>query len=153
MKKKYIIILSPFIIFIIIWLLSVINKYYWDQKILTMCDEYGGVVIFERVEVKRSSYPNLKFSSNGSVRVPSYRNKSESPFYFDRKTIHLKKGIFNLNLLKIKHSIVRSSDSKKLSESITFIRRGGDLPIGFHPSSFSCENMVINIEDSTFNLK
>lgn len=131
------------------------NKAEWDQKVTEMCKKDGGVTVYEKVEVSKADYPNLKFTSSGYVILSSEGHKKpDDPFYLTSKTEYLKQ--WSPEIFRSEHSIIRAKDGKELSRLISYSRRGGDFPDGIsHPSSYSCghEEDNLRIYSSVITIK
>ena len=128
---------------------STIRKAYWDHKVDEMCEKDGGTVIYEKVEISRKDYPNVKLTSTGKIILPSQEMaKINDPFYYISETEYLRRG--SLDVMRHKQSIYRSSDKKLLGKRVSYGRRGGDylfIEGPFHPSSYSCGDSEKNINE------
>jgi hypothetical protein len=92
----------------------------------------GGKKIYETVML-----PADKFDKAGFVRLPSKEQaKADDEFFLVREVLYLKEG--NPELFRTHYRIVRRRDAKTLGESVHYIRRGGDFPGPWHPSSLAC---------------
>ncbi len=103
-----------------------------DAKVRELCEKDGGIKVYERVKL-----PAERFTKRGSIRIPakSLANPDDE-YYYESSMHYLQKG--NPELIQLRNWVYRKSDSKLLGENTTYIRRGGDLPGPWHPSSFVC---------------
>lgn len=147
-------------VFLIILLVLVIGFYegrkaYWDYRVTKMCEEDGGVTVFEKVELEKNKHSNL-ISRGGSVIIPIFSNaKIDDPYYIVFSESILRKK--NPKVRKTETKIIRRSDSKVLSLKVSYSRGGGDFPTFIAAASaFSCRNVKgINtiLGKSTFTIK
>jgi len=116
------------------------RKAYWDYKVTQMCEEDGGVIVYEYIELSREKHPDL-ISSSGNVIIPSKSNVTKSdPYYVTFSELVIKEK--GPKIRKTETRINRSEDSKILSLRVGYSREGGDFPmiIGA-PSNYSCRNI------------
>jgi hypothetical protein len=107
-----------------------------DEEVRRLCALDGGIKVHETVVL-----PAARFDKFGSVRVPDSRYaKPTDEYYYERETEILVRG--NPDLLRFHTKLVRSSDKRVLGEAVSYVRRGGDIPGPWHPSSFSCPQDV-----------
>lgn len=113
-----------------------------DRQVRELCAKDGGVKVFETVKL-----PAEKFDKWGMVNFykpaqgenalgPEYVYKSEATYY--RRD--------NPEMWRTHAQVMRRLDGKLLSESVSYSRRGGDLPGPWHPSSFACPKEIGLIE-------
>jgi hypothetical protein len=103
-----------------------------DREVDRLCAIDGGIKVYETVKL-----PAEKFDQYGQIRVPAkWLAKPEDEYYYEGTTKYLIKG--NPELLQLRTQMYRRSDDRLLGESILYVRRGGDMPGPWHPSSFSC---------------
>lgn len=116
-----------------------INKAYWDSKVRERCEEDGGVTVYEAVSLTKEQY--LKNDGkNGVIRImPKRTSKTYHEFYWENMDTVINKS--NPKVIRSEYITYRKSDEKKLGKWVTYSRRGGDFPTGFHPSSFGCVDM------------
>jgi len=151
------IILIPFIfigLIILIFIGCEINKAYWDHKVKEMCEEDGGIKVYERVPV-----PERYVDKDGLIRIPTLsRDPTRKPFGWEAKPDdlfyrivdykHIVEGFLSVRRSSIK--LIRSTDKKVLGESVSYGRGGGDFPTGlFHGSSYICPEHL-NLEEAIF---
>lgn len=103
-----------------------------DREVKRLCAIDGGIKVYETVQL-----PKERFEKDGSIYIPAkWLAKPENEYFSESVTSYLIKG--NPELLQLRSYIYRKSDNQLLGESILYVRRGGDLPGPWHPSSFSC---------------
>lgn len=96
-----------------------------------LCAIHGGVRIYETVML-----PAERFDRYRQIQIPAkWLAKPENEYYYGSMTSYFTKG--NPELLQLHTWIYRRSGNKLLGESILYVRRGGDLPGPWQPSSFS----------------
>jgi hypothetical protein len=122
-----------------------LNKAYWDSKVRAMCEKDGGVMVFDRVQISKAAFPKIKLTSKKMLILPfEDQARSDNPFFLRTHSEFLHKGF--INVMRHEQSIVRREDGKVLSTHISYGRSGGDLPIGFHPSHYSCGSDEVSLE-------
>ena len=131
-------IITPvFTIIAIVWLSTFFwygggRKFYYDAEVRRLCAIDGGVKVYETVTL-----PPERFDKYGNVHIPSKKSaKPEDEYYSESDSYYYKKG--DPEIFKSYYRIIRRNDEKIMSESTNVIRRGGDMPGPWHPSSFSC---------------
>ena len=103
-----------------------------DREVKRLCAIDGGIRVYETVKL-----PAERFDRYGQIQIPAkWLAKPEDDYYYEGSTDYLIKG--NPELLRLHTRVYRGSDSALLGESVLYVRRGGDLPGPWHPSSFSC---------------
>ena len=104
-----------------------------DEEVRQLCAKDGGVKIYERIQLKAD-----RFDARGFINF--YRpmsNEALGPEYiFEAKIDYYRKG--NPEMWRNFYRVVRRNDGRVLGESISYSRRGGDLPGPWHESSFGC---------------
>ncbi len=129
------IIVSPFILIVSAVLFCEANKAYWDYKVTKMCEEDGGVTVYETVTLDEFDYINLS-GSNGSIRIPYFNYSSDIYHPYYRKSHDIK---IRESFPEVRKSITvleRRSDNKVLVKAVYYGRRGGDFTTSlFHDSS------------------
>jgi hypothetical protein len=117
-----------------------------DDEVRRLCAIDGGVRVYETVVL-----PAEKFDKYGLVLIPSKDKATLNDDYFSERLITFYiKG--NPELWRTHFRIMRRSDGKVLGESISYTRRGGDLPGPWQASSFICPNPEtrLSLEQSVF---
>lgn len=126
MNKHSIIIFS-----LLVFFLSGCEKTRLDVKVSQLCKKDGGIKIYEAVMLPPEKY--AKYIKH----IPSKERSIHSDeYYYEMETLYLRKG--DPEMWKSTFRIIRSVDAKILGESIRYVRRGGDIPGPWHPSSFAC---------------
>ncbi len=134
---------------------TTLNKAYWDHRVDEFCAKDAGMTIYQKIEVSKNEYPNIRIKSNGKINLPTYVQPEKSlignePFYKIIKTEYIKEG--NPSVFRHIESVIRGSDKKVLSTYITYGRSGGDYLFfegPFHPSFHECEKSQSNINTSS----
>ncbi|AQQ67173.1 hypothetical protein Mag101_05625 [Microbulbifer agarilyticus] len=132
-----------------------LNKAYWDKQVSRMCEEEGGVVIFERVVLSDSEYQRND-GNDGSIRVmPEETSKEKHEYAWRSNTV-----VINASkpyVRRTEYTVYRKDGGEELGKKVTFSRRGGDFPTGImHESSFSCSDKFgfdINIVNEIFKIE
>jgi len=122
------------------------DKHRLDERAKELCAKDGGVTVHEVVKL-----PAEKFDQWGNVRIPAKSDAAPSDdYYYVRETTYLKTG--NPEMWRSHHQVIRRFDGKVLGESISYSRRGGDMPGPWHDSSFGCPDMATqpSLERSIF---
>ncbi|MEZ5524415.1 MAG: hypothetical protein R3E62_05540 [Pseudomonadales bacterium] len=123
-----------------------LNKAYWDSKVRAMCEKDGGVTVFEVVHLTKEQYEkNDGYKGVITVASESTSNPNHD-FYWKSTEVIIKKT--TPQVVRSEYVTYRKTDEKALGKWVTYSRRGGDLPVGFHPSSFSCRQ-VSSFQTST----
>ena len=135
----------PIILIVLGFVGTEINKAYWDSKVREMCEKDGGVTVFEKVEISKDDYPDIRVTSKNLLILPPERKaKSGDPLFYRYNLHYIRQGF--LNVVRHEQSIIRSQDGKLLSKHISYGRQGGDFPTGLHPSHFSCGRDEVNLK-------
>jgi hypothetical protein len=128
-------------------LLAGCEKARLDQQVKELCAKDGGVKVYETVKL-----PPDKFDQWG--RLTFYKptqgaNALGLEYVLKEEDYYYRRG--NPEMWRTHTQIFRRSDMKLLSESVIYIRRGGDMPGPWHDSSFSCpEPKDISLIENTF---
>ena len=122
---------------------------YWDSQVKDLCRKDAGVTVYERVALTPSEYRLLK-GSGADVSIPSDRVAPSAAYVRQTERTFIRDA--NPTVSRYETRIVRQSDGKVLSRSITYSRVGGDFPSPAHESVFSCRDMGFreSIERETF---
>jgi hypothetical protein len=124
-----------------------------DAEVRRLCAIDGGVKVYEVVKL-----PAERFDKYGRVHIPSKQQaKSDDDYYFDYKVTYLRNGdpdvdVSDASIARVDYRVFRANDKKLLGESVRYIRRGGDSPGPWHPSSFTCPDTknAIGVEKMIF---
>lgn len=104
-----------------------------DAQVRQLCAKDGGIKIYQQVALAED-----QFDESGLIKF--YRRMSPNPlgsdYIFESRIEYYRKG--NPEMWRNHYRIVRRVDGKVLGESISYSRRGGDLPGPWHESSFGC---------------
>ncbi len=107
-------------------------KVYYDRQVRELCAKDGGVKVYETVKL-----PSSRFDQFGQLRIPSKQNvKPEDEYLYESSTTYTRNG--NPEMWKSHYRVYRQLDGKLLGESVSYSRRGGDMPGPWHESSFGC---------------
>lgn len=106
-----------------------------DAEVRRLCAIDGGIKVYETVKL-----PPERFDQWGNFTVLTReKSKAEDEYYSESDTYYYEKGDYEaLAMWRSRYRIFRRTDTKLLGESIRYIRRGGDIPGPWHPTSFSC---------------
>lgn len=120
------------------------TKAYYDRQVRELCAKDGGVRVYEVVRL-----PAEKFNQGGqpNFRIPitPYTKLKDTDEYFREWEItELKSG--NPSLVRHHFELFRRIDHKLLGESVSYSRRGGDLPGPWHGSSFTCPELGVKAD-------
>lgn len=104
-----------------------------DAEVDRLCAIDGGPRVFEYVRLPPNDYErytkHLKsLAAAGPDDAYYYVRSSEQSGGFPDD------GVLN----KTSSRIIRRADGKVLNSNVIYSRVGGDVPLGFHPSSYSC---------------
>jgi len=122
------------------------RKMYWDFRVWQMCQEDGGVTVYETVEL-----PAERFDEWGNVGLKNKKYaKPSDGYYFQSKDDYLREE--NPRILRSITQIIRIMDGKVLGESIRYSRSGGGVPGPWFPSSYGCPPISeLGLESSVFD--
>lgn len=110
----------------------------YDQQVREMCAKDGGVRVFETVRLPADKFnqrgqPNFRIPARVS---PHNKLKDTDEYYVEWDVATLRRG--NPDLEKSHSRLIRRNDNKVLGESVSYFRRGGDLPGPWSESTFVC---------------
>lgn len=104
-----------------------------DEEARQLCARDGGIKIHERVSLRAD-----RFDDSGFINF--YRRTSKEPlgpdYVLESQIDYYRRG--NPEMWRDYYRVIRRFDGKVLGESVTYSRRGGDLPGPWHESSFGC---------------
>jgi hypothetical protein len=108
------------------------EKWQADKQVRELCAKDGGVRVYETVRL-----PAERFDKYGQMRIPSKQSaKPTDEYFYESATRSLRSG--NPEMWQSHYKVYRQFDNKLLGESISYARRGGDIPGPWHESSFGC---------------
>ncbi len=105
-----------------------------DAQVRELCAKDGGITVYETVKL-----PAERFDQYGQIRIPSKQDaKPGDEYYYESSTFYLISG--NPAMWQSRYRVYRKIDNntKLIGESISYARRGGDVPGPWHESSFGC---------------
>ena len=112
-----------------------------DAEVRRLCAQDGGVKVYEQVTL-----PSERFDDHGSITF--YYRMSKEPlgpdYHFETQIDYYRKG--SPEMWRNQYRVIRLTDGKVLGESVSYGRRGGDLPGSWDDSSFQCPD---HAEDSS----
>jgi hypothetical protein len=102
------------------------------KKCVGWCAIDGGVKVYETVKL-----PPAAFDKFGVVAIPSKDKAGPDDEYFlELETHYYMRG--NPEMWRSRYRVIRRRDTKVLGESVSYTRRGGDLPSPMHDSYLTC---------------
>ena len=116
-----------------------------DKLVDELCAKDGGNKIYETVKL-----PKERFNQWGQFPVPDkdYAKPTDEYYWFSKDTeIPSASG---LAITKFHAWVYLRSDQKLLGETISYWRRGGDIPLPAHLSSYSCSKREKDILEEIF---
>lgn len=114
-----------------------------DREVKRLCAIDGGIKVYETVKL-----PAERFDRYGQIQIPAkWLAKPEDEYYYEGATSYLIKG--NPELLQLHTRMYHESGNTSLRESTLYVRRGGDLPGPWQPSSMRCPQSK-NLSDYIF---
>lgn len=147
--------ISPAILVLLAVAFCEINKAYWDHQVKLMCEKDGGVTVYERVELTKEEYEKND-GENGAIRVPPETSSVTDKYDYASKNVMYELHKSNPNVWRMDGVVYRKFDRKQLGKMVTYSRVGGDFPMGFHSSSFSCgdiKGMKLDVEKQVLTFK
>lgn len=114
-----------------------------DDEVRRLCAIDGGIKVYETVKL-----PAERFEKDGSIYIPPRQMaKPNDEYYYDYFKHYMNQG--NPEMWRSHTKVYRQSDGKLLGETVSYARRGGDMPGPWHESSFRCPQN----EDSGYLMK
>lgn len=114
------------------------RKAYWDHRVREMCEEDGGVKVFEMVELTADDFERNDGKSGMIQVMPGSTTIPKHEYMYTQEIKLIRKS--GPRVFQRTTRVFRKYDEKVLGQSISFRRSGGDFPtiIG-HPSGFGCK--------------
>lgn len=110
------------------------RKVYYDTQVNRMCQEDGGVMVYETVKLPAAQYDRL---AKQNWVLPEAKHAQPTDEYFtETETQYFRSS--NPQVARAVVRFIRRSDGKVLGEYINYGRGGGDLPGPWHGSSYLC---------------
>jgi hypothetical protein len=124
-----------------------------NAEVKRLCAIDGGIKIYEAVTL-----PPEKFNLRKEINFyrPAQGESALGPEYLYKREIqHLLKGEYEQPAMWRTHEqVVRKLDGKLLGESVSYARRGGDIPGPWHPSSYICPELKdLNLLERVFVIR
>lgn len=132
-QKRAVVTVSVAVFLGLLWIAAG-EKWWLDYQVRELCTKDGGIKVYETVKL-----PAEKFNQWGQpnfYRQTQGENALGPEFIFNEKTIYYRHG--NPEMWRTHYKLIRRSDEKLLGESVSYSRRGGDIPGPWHDSSFGC---------------
>ncbi|KAB2310385.1 hypothetical protein F8A87_08555 [Betaproteobacteria bacterium SCN2] len=104
-----------------------------DAEVKRLCAIDGGVKVYETVKLPADKYSRY---TQKLTTMPYQNLKDDDEYYVVWEVAKLREG--SPSLRRDQFQIVRRFDSKLLGETVSYARRGGDMPGPWHESSFRC---------------
>jgi len=134
--------LSAILAFLIAGLVAAVifyegRKAYWDAQVKEMCENDGGIRVYERVAISRADYERLG-GRNGMIPIPHEKNAAKDyPFVSSGTGQIINES--NPRVYRTESNYLRRSDRKLIATSVQYSRVGGDFPLRFaHHSTYAC---------------
>ena len=103
-----------------------------DAEVKRLCAIDGGIRVFETVALP-SAGPNDTARPN----IPAKELAGpKDEYFFESDTRYYRKG--DPEMWRAEYRVIRARDRKVLGISVTYVRRGGDVPSPKHESSLAC---------------
>mgnify|MGYP001028039991 CR=1 FL=1 len=122
------------------------EKWLADRQVRELCAKDGGVKVYETVPLSPD-----RFDKYGQIRIPEKRKAKQSDeYYYEFSIDHLRDS--RLEIWRSHKQIYRTRGNELLGESVSYTRRGGDLPGPWIESSFSCPDgaSVVDLKKQIF---
>jgi hypothetical protein len=127
------------------------RKAYYDWQVRKMCEQDGGVTVFERVIVTKEEYKALGGTAG---EIPVYELSStrpHEPYFTETRTTYLRQS--NPEVRREERILKRRGDGKVLARYVYYARVGGDVPSWAHPSSKGCIPLSGGMWKQVFHLE
>lgn len=110
-----------------------------DDEVRRLCAIDGGVKVYESVQL-----PAKNFNQWGQINFyrPDQGENALGLDYVFKKNLHYYRQDAP-TLIRHHYQVIRRSDGRLIGETISYGRGGGDIPGPWHPSSFTCPDIVV----------
>lgn len=119
---------------VIAMLLAGCEKARLDQEVDRLCRIDGGIKVYEKVKLSKEHFDKYGW--------PIWRSKDNRYYYANDQYFTESEDTMivtgNPDLIRMESRIIRASDNTLFGRSISYTRRGGDIPNPFHPSHYTC---------------
>jgi hypothetical protein len=131
------------------------RKAYWDSEVRRMCEQDGGVKVYERVLISEEEFKHLG-GLQGVLPIPT-ESVSRAEYPYVTRDVRNRIREWDPEVIRGESLITRRSDNKVLGRYVYYARIGGDVPISFgHPTNFSCGDIPgfrSDVERQVFQVK
>jgi len=112
-----------------------------------MCEEDGGVTVYEKVTLTQQEYEKYG-GIKGSISLSSKElRKVENPYFTENTTKIIRKS--KPKVYRSEYLVKRRDDERILARYVDYSRVGGDF-FALHPSSFGCPNHNFSLSKQIF---
>ncbi|WP_322522209.1 hypothetical protein SR882_04870 [Guyparkeria halophila] len=116
------------------------RKLYWDYQVWQMCQEDGGVKVFEKVALEPADYD--RYEDNGWF-FPNKENMNPGErFYTEVRVNYYRKKIPKVSRQTYLILAERNGSRKVLGEYVSYARSGGGVSGPWHESTFHCPPLM-----------
>jgi len=124
------------------------RKAYWDYRVQKMCEQDGGLTVFENIRVSAEDYERLK-GTHGAIPIPERRSADSAAEYVsDTEITRMHQGTPDVWRTV---AMVRSLDGNRpLARWVNYTRRGGDFLTVAHASYFTCDSDIASLSSEIF---
>lgn len=130
-QKNLVVVVSVAVFLGLLWLATG-EKWWLDYQVRELCAKDGGIKVYETVRL-----PPELVDKSGVIRIPDKTQaKLSDEYYYESSMSYFKKG--NPEMWQLHFKVYRRFNNKLLGETISYARRGGDVPGPWHESSFGC---------------
>lgn len=112
---------------------------YYDAQVNRLCKQDGGIKVYETVKLPASEFN--KYGQINFYRPTQGENTLGPEYLFKEETHYYRKD--DPEMWRAHYQVIRRIDGKLLGETISYGRAGGDLPGPWHPSGFSCPEVML----------
>ncbi|HSH30409.1 MAG TPA: hypothetical protein VK971_10915 [Thiohalobacter sp.] len=112
------------------------RKAYWDYRIRVMCEDDGGVTIFDNVAVTDEHVSSLPRVDGLLGVAPENLAKASEPVFSRIDRTSIRDG--EPSVIRYEQKIIRRNDGEIIATAVMYARSGGDIPSMAFPSSYYC---------------